>query len=90
MRATAVLGTHPHTHWAASFEREQGRACSLHPDGETSVRERATFVPEQAKTAVISGHHGHRERPPIWTKGKLTRCVNDFLSNGLRPTVSSN
>ena len=33
MRATAVLGRHPHTHWAASSDREQGRAGSLHPEG---------------------------------------------------------
>jgi len=33
MRATAVLGSHQHTRWAAPFDRKQGRASSLHPDG---------------------------------------------------------
>jgi hypothetical protein len=33
MRATAVLGCHPHMQWAAPFDREQGRAASLHPEG---------------------------------------------------------
>jgi hypothetical protein len=33
IRATAVLGCHPHTHYAAPFDREHGRAASLHPDG---------------------------------------------------------
>jgi hypothetical protein len=33
MRATAILSRHPHTHWPAPFDREQGRAGSLHPDG---------------------------------------------------------
>jgi hypothetical protein len=34
MHATAVLGCHPHTHWAALSNREQGRAASLHPEGQ--------------------------------------------------------
>ncbi len=34
MRATAILSRHPHTRWAASFGREQGRAGSLHPEGQ--------------------------------------------------------
>jgi len=29
MRATAILGSHRHTRWAAPFDREQGRADSL-------------------------------------------------------------
>ncbi len=33
IRATAVLGGHPHTRWAAPVDREQGRASSLHPGG---------------------------------------------------------
>jgi hypothetical protein len=36
MRATAVLGSHQHTRWAALFDREQGRAASLHPEGQGS------------------------------------------------------
>jgi H+/Cl- antiporter ClcA len=36
MRATAVLGCHPHTHWAAPLGREQGRAGSLHPEARGS------------------------------------------------------
>jgi len=32
MRATAVLSRHPRTRYAASLDREQGRADSLHPD----------------------------------------------------------
>ena len=34
MHATAVLGGHPHTRWAAPVDREQGRASSLHPEGQ--------------------------------------------------------
>jgi len=37
MLATAVLGCHPHTHQAALFDHEQGRAHSLHPEGQCSV-----------------------------------------------------
>ena len=33
IRATAVLGKRPHTHWAAPLDREQGRARSLHSEG---------------------------------------------------------
>lgn len=33
VRATAILGGHQHTRWAALFDREQGRAGSLHPEG---------------------------------------------------------
>ena len=35
IRVTAVLGGRPHTCWAASGDREQGRASSLHPGVET-------------------------------------------------------
>lgn len=34
MRATAVLATRPQTYYAAPFGREQGRAYSLHPEGQ--------------------------------------------------------
>jgi hypothetical protein len=34
MRATAVLGTYRHMHWAAPFDREQGRAGSSHQEGQ--------------------------------------------------------
>jgi hypothetical protein len=33
IRATAVLGKRPHTHWAARLDREQGSARGMHPDG---------------------------------------------------------
>jgi hypothetical protein len=33
IRATAVPGRHPCTHYAVPFDHEQGRAGSLHPDG---------------------------------------------------------
>jgi hypothetical protein len=33
MRATAIMDGHQHTHQAAPFGREQGRAASLQPDG---------------------------------------------------------
>ena len=34
MRATAIVGTHPHTHYAAQSGRYQGRADSLQPEGQ--------------------------------------------------------
>ena len=37
MRATAVLGRHPHTLWAAPVDREQGRASGLHPEGQARI-----------------------------------------------------
>ncbi len=33
IRATAVLGERPQSHWAARLDREQGRAAGLHPEG---------------------------------------------------------
>jgi hypothetical protein len=33
MRAPAVQGKHPHTHHAVLFDRKQGRARSLRPEG---------------------------------------------------------
>ena len=33
MRATSTLGRHQHTRQAASFDPDQDRARSLHPDG---------------------------------------------------------
>jgi hypothetical protein len=43
MRATAVLGCHLHTHWAAPSGREQGRTASLHPDGQGKAYALATW-----------------------------------------------
>ncbi len=37
MRATAVLGGHPHTRWAAPVDREQARASSLHPEASQTL-----------------------------------------------------
>jgi hypothetical protein len=37
MRATSALGKHPHTHWTAPSNSNQGRAGSLHPEGQCSV-----------------------------------------------------
>ncbi len=37
MRSTAVLGGHLRTRWAAPVDREQGRASSLHPEGQSSA-----------------------------------------------------
>jgi hypothetical protein len=34
MRATAIMDGHQHTHQAAPFRREQGRAGSLHLEGQ--------------------------------------------------------
>jgi len=34
MRATAIMDSRQHTHQAALLSREQGRAHSLHPDGQ--------------------------------------------------------
>ena len=34
IRPTAVLGGHHQTRWAAPFDREQGRAGGLHPEGQ--------------------------------------------------------
>jgi len=34
MRAMAVLDRRPHTCWAAQVDHEQGRASSLHPEGQ--------------------------------------------------------
>ena len=38
MRATAVLGGRPRMRLAGSVDREQGRASSLHPDGQGQSR----------------------------------------------------
>jgi hypothetical protein len=37
MRTTAVLGRRPQPHYAAPFGHAQGRAGSLHPEGQRSV-----------------------------------------------------
>jgi hypothetical protein len=37
VRATATMDGHQHTHQAAPFGRDQGRAGSLHPEGQCSV-----------------------------------------------------
>ena len=37
MRATAVLGDHPHTRWTAPVDRDKARASSLHPGGQAEV-----------------------------------------------------
>ena len=37
MRATAVLGRCPQMRWTAPEDREQGRAGSLHPEGQCFV-----------------------------------------------------
>ena len=50
MRATAILSRHPHTHWPAPFDREQGRAGSLHPGGMPRPCQNGR------KTAVPSSH----------------------------------
>jgi hypothetical protein len=42
MRATAALGRHPHTHWTAQSNSDQGRACSLHPEGQYSADQTRT------------------------------------------------
>ena len=57
MRATAVLGKQPNGHWAAPFEREQGRARSLHPGGLAALTREAT-----GRVAVR-----HRERVHLVT-----------------------
>ncbi len=49
MRATAIVGSHPQTHCAAQFGREQGRAGSLHPGGVPCPCQNGR------KTAVTSG-----------------------------------
>ena len=52
MRATAVLGGHPHTRWAAPVDREQGGAGSLHPEG------------QHRPTCTERDPHGPPARPP--------------------------
>jgi hypothetical protein len=37
VRATAALGRHLQTHWAAHSDSDQGRAGSLHPDGQSRL-----------------------------------------------------
>jgi len=37
VRATAVMSSHPRMRHAAQFNCEQGRAGSLHPEGQCSV-----------------------------------------------------
>ena len=41
VRATAFLGRCPQPNYAALFDREQGRACSLHPDGSAALATQA-------------------------------------------------
>jgi zinc-finger of transposase IS204/IS1001/IS1096/IS1165 len=68
-RATAVLGNNRHTCWVVPFDREQGRADSLHPDGAPRPCQ------NKRKNAVASG----RQLTPRTTldlgKCRLTRCV---------------
>jgi hypothetical protein len=44
MRTVATLGRHRHTYRAVTFDRDQDRAGSLHPEGECSV-DRARGLP---------------------------------------------
>ena len=44
-RTTATLGRRPHTHQAAPFDRDQGRAGSLHPDGRPGRGRAAAHAP---------------------------------------------
>jgi hypothetical protein len=65
MRATAVLGRHPRTHYATPFDHEQGRAGSLHPEGHAATNHlgwirsasspELTRVPLKLRQVVIPG-----------------------------------
>ena len=76
MRATAVLGCHPHTYWAAPFDREQDRAASLHPEGLTTLAALAALGcldrPDCAASSVAPGCRAYQpvaylSRPADWS-----------------------
>src|SRR5579871_3775584 len=56
MRATAAQGKHPHTHYAALSDCDQGRAASLHPDGVPCPCQKG----RKLRSSAVS--HGHLER----------------------------
>jgi hypothetical protein len=84
MRATAVLGCHPHTHQAAPFDREQGRAASLHPGGLGHVR--ARYQGDQRTLTVSHGpphvqcQHIHPSMSSRKAQGRSSKLATFQLS----------
>jgi len=60
VRATAALGKHPRTRQAASSDREQHRAGSLHPDGLTALA--ALWSPKDAQRCLLRISEWHFAR----------------------------
>jgi len=60
VRATAALGKHPRTRQAASSDREQHRAGSLHPDGLTALA--AFWPPKDAQRCLLRISEWHFAR----------------------------
>ena len=60
VRATAALRKHPRTRQAASSDREQHRAGSLHPDGLTALA--AFWPPKDAQRCLLRISEWHFAR----------------------------
>ena len=78
MRATAIVGRHPHARCAAPLDREQGRADSLHPAGLTARdrREaRAANLPQWTITRQEDeqGFYGYK---------RCIRCISYYWHLG--------
>lgn len=66
-RAIAALGRHPHTHWAAPSDSDQGRAGGLHPEGQCSVDQTWTEREVYSRSSQLSVPriYGLRSREPV-------------------------
>jgi hypothetical protein len=65
MRAATVLDRRPHMRWAAPGDREQGRAGSLHPEGQevSSLYPPGACRPRGALGNMTAGSGELREGP---------------------------
>ena len=55
VRATAALSKHPHTHWTAPLDHEQGRARSLHPEGHLGSRADCWLAAVESEIQLVIG-----------------------------------